>query len=85
MKHIHRIDFQEDAIVLRFTDDLQPKWVEEGIAFLHWREHPHAVRLARVGLSIFRLFLERPEFIETHDEVIQEWLSQVFNERTVEG
>jgi hypothetical protein len=82
MVHVHRIEFQKDAIVVRYTDDEQPKWSEERIGFIHWREHPNATGLARVGISIFRMFVENPEFIAQNDEVIQEWLGKVFNDKT---
>ena len=85
MKHIHRIEFQKDAIAVHYTDDEQPPWAEEGLTFVHWREQPNATRLAKVGLSVFRLLVEQPQFVAKPDELIERWLVKVFYEDIVEG
>ena len=85
MKQIHRIDFKEGTIAVRYTDDQDPKWAKERILDVDWRESAHVERLAHVGYHVFLLLVEHPELVETHDEILQEWVGRLLDQRPVEG
>lgn len=68
MKHITRVEFPRNLIVIRHHDDADPKWVDERVLVVDWRKHPNAdgtkmeVRITDNGVGIAeedqaRLFL----------------------------
>lgn len=85
MRQISRIDFQNNIIAIRYNDDADPKWVDEQVLVVNWRKHPNVERLAHVGYHAFHLLVEHPERVAVSDEVLQEWLSQLFAEHPEQG
>lgn len=84
MTHLKRIDFDGNIIAIRYTDEQDPKWIEERLLAVNWRESSHLRRLVHVACHVFLLLIQNPECLETHDEVLQEWLGKLFHEQLEE-
>ena len=79
MTQLKRIDFDKNIIAVRYTDDQDPEWAEERLLVVNWTKSSHLRRLIHVACHVFLLLIQNPEFVETHDEILEEWLSQLFN------
>ena len=81
---LKRIDFGENLISIKYIDENDPKWVKDRVLTVNWRENSHLRRLGHVGCHMFLLLIQNPECVETHDEVLQEWIGKLFHEQLEE-
>ncbi len=85
MRHITRVEFPLNLVIIRYNDDDDPQWVDEQVLVADWQKHPHVQRLAHVAYHALLLLVEHPEKVRVHDEVLQEWLGRLFDEHPAEG
>lgn len=84
MKHINRVDFQKNVVIIRYTDDQDPRWADERVLVVDWTKSLNAERLSHVAYHVFHLFIEHPDRVTVNDEVLQEWLGRLFDEHPAE-
>ena len=84
MKRINRVeyDYDRDRVTIQYSDEQDPKWVEGRVLAVTWGNSSHVVgRLMHVTCHIFLLLVQNPDYVETHDEILQEWLGKLFHEQ----
>lgn len=79
MRHITRVEFPRNLVIIKYRDDDDPKWVDEQVLVVDWRKHPNVERLAHVAYHTLLLLVEHPERVSAPDEALQEWLGRVFS------
>ena len=79
MKHISRVEFPRNLVIIRYNDDEDSKWVDERVLVVDWRKHPNVERLSHVAYHALLLLIEHPERVAAPDEALQEWLGRVFS------
>ena len=80
MRRVSRVDFQNNLVIIRYNDDTDPRWVQEQVLVVNWRQSTNIDRLAHVGYHVFHLLVEHPEQTTVSDEVLQEWVGRLFSE-----
>ena len=85
MKHIYRIEFQKEVAAIRYRDKDDPPWVDERLLIVDWKNHAHVERLLHVAYHLFQLLVENPGSVSANDEVLQEWIGRLFQERPEQG
>ena len=85
MKEIKRVEFQKDIVAIRFRDKDDPAWVDERLLIVDCQKDPHVARLVHVSYHLLLLLVEHPDLVSSNDEVLQEWIGRLFQERPVEG
>ena len=85
MKEIKRVEFQKDIVAIRYRDKDDPAWVDERLLIVDSQKDPHVARLTHVAYHLLLLLVEHPDLVSNNDEVLQEWISRLFQERPAEG
>lgn len=85
MKYVKAVDFQKDYLLVRYTDDEDPAWAVGREVAIDWRKDSKVQRLAHVAYHLFYLFVADPNAVTKNDEVLQEWIGRLLDERPEEG
>ncbi len=85
MRRISRIEFEQTCTILHYHDDADPRWVDERVLVVDWRQDANVVRLTHVAYHLFDILIENPKVITLHDEALLEWVGRLFAEHPAEG
>ena len=81
MKHVTGIDCPRKGYVLiHYWEDEDPEWIDGRKISIYLRANPTVKRLVNVTSRIFELLADHPETLPVNDEILQEWLLQVWEE-----
>ena len=81
MKRVSAVEFGRQHILVRYTDEGDPSWAAGRELAIDWRKASTAERLAHVGYHVFHLFINDPNAVALNDEILQEWLGKLLQER----
>ena len=85
MKRVSAVEFGRQYILVRYTDEADPPWAVGRELAIDWRKASNTERLAHVGYHVFLLFVNDPEAVAANDEILQEWLGKLLQERPEEN
>ena len=85
MKHVHGVNALKDRLVIRYSDDEDPRWVWGHEVDVSWKEDPNVRRIIHLAYRCFDLLVTDPKAVPGNEEILQEWVARLLREHSEGG